>query len=82
METDPEQALERQADELEERVERLGGDIDEAKDRLKDRAAEAEHLGQAEDVAGDWSETDDQAGGEDPVGAHQERDEASEDSRD
>jgi sugar-specific transcriptional regulator TrmB len=78
METDPEQALERQADELEERVERLSDGIDEAKDRLKDRADEAERLGEAEDVAGNWSDTDDQAGGEDPVGAHEERDEPSE----
>ena len=75
---DPEQALERDAAELEERVDRLDGQIDEAKDKLKARADEAQRLGEAEDVAGDWRATDDQAGGEDPVGAHEERDEPSE----
>jgi len=81
METDPEKAIERDADELEKRVERLGEHIDEAKDHLKQRTKEAEHLGRAEDVAGDWDQTDDQAGGEDPVGAHAERDEPAEDPR-
>ncbi len=49
---------------------------------LKDRAEEARGPGQeAEDLAGDYQGTDDQAGGEDPVGAHSERDEPSEDER-
>jgi hypothetical protein len=30
-------------------------------------------------IAGDWQGTDDQAGGEDPTGAHEERDEPAED---
>jgi hypothetical protein len=70
MESDPEQAIERSADELEQRVERLESQIDEAKD-----------LSTAEELVGDWDQTDDQAGGEDPVGAHEERDEPSEDAR-
>jgi hypothetical protein len=78
MERDPEQAIERDADELEERVARLDGQIDEAREKLEARAKEAKRLGEAEDVAGDWEATDDQAGGEDAVGAHEERDEASE----
>ncbi|MCW2966783.1 MAG: hypothetical protein JWM71_555 [Solirubrobacteraceae bacterium] len=78
MELDPEQAIERDADELKSRVERLGGQIDEAKEKAEARAKEAERLGEAEDVAGDWEATDDQAGGEDPAGAHEERDEPSE----
>ncbi len=81
MDSDPEKAIERDADELEQRVERLGEHIDEAKDHLEQRAKDAQRLGQAEDVAGDWDQTDDQAGGEDPVGAHTEHDEASEDER-
>jgi hypothetical protein len=70
MESDPEQAMERSADELEERVDRLETHIDEAKE-----------LSTAEELVGDWDQTDDQAGGEDPVGAHAERDEPSEDRR-
>jgi hypothetical protein len=68
MEHDPEQAIERDAAELEERIERLEGQIDESHSGL-------------EEIVGDWDQTDDQAGGEDPVGAHQERDEASEDEK-
>ena len=70
MESDPEQAIERSADELEERVERLEASLDEAKE-----------LATADELVGDWDQTDDQAGGEDPVGAHEERDEPSEDRR-
>jgi hypothetical protein len=70
MESDPEQAIERDIAELDERLERLDDSVAEAKD-----AADAEEL------VGDWDQTDDQAGGEDPVGAHEERDEPSEDER-
>jgi len=70
MESDPEQAIERDISELDERVEKLEAKIDEAKE-----------LSTGEALVGDWDQTDDQAGGEDPVGAHQERDEASEDRR-
>jgi prefoldin subunit 5 len=66
---DPQEALERTADELEERTERLSEHLDEARDKLEERAAEARRLGEAEDVAGDWQDADDQAGGEDPEGA-------------
>jgi len=70
MSSDPEQSIEHDIAELDERVEKLEGQISEAKE-----------LGSAEEIAGDWDQTDDQAGGEDPVGAHEERDEASEDRR-
>jgi len=70
MERDPEQSLERDIGELEERL-----------DGLEHRLGEAKDLSQAEEVAGDWDQTDDQAGGEDPVGAHEERDEPSEDAK-
>jgi hypothetical protein len=80
-ETDPAEDLERQTDELEARTQRLGEHLDEAKEKLEDRAAEAQRLGEAEDVVGDFHDTDDQAGGEDPVGAHAERDEAAEDDK-
>jgi hypothetical protein len=69
METDPEQAIERDTAELEERIERLEGHIGETHDGLQK-------------IVGDWDQTDDQAGGEDPVGAHEERDEPSEDTKD
>jgi hypothetical protein len=77
---EPEEALEHTVDELEERTERLGEHIDEARDLAKDRAEEARGPGAGGEVAGDWQGTDDQAGGEDPVGAAEERDEAAEDS--
>ncbi|MCW2991824.1 MAG: hypothetical protein JWM73_2418 [Solirubrobacterales bacterium] len=67
MDDDPEQAIERMADELDERVGKLEDSIEQAKEAST-----------AADIAGDWDQTDDQAGGEDPVGAHEERDEPSE----
>jgi hypothetical protein len=70
MEREPDQAIERDIEELDERIDRLGEHIDEARD-----------LSTAEELVGDWDQTDDQAGGEDPVGAHEERDEPSEDRR-
>ena len=68
MSTDPERDLERDISELEERVDGLDESIREAKDHANVDA-----------IAGDWQGTDDQAGGEDPVGAHEERDEPAED---
>lgn len=68
MERDPEGRLEHDISELDERV-----------DRLEESIGEARELSQAEAIAGDWDKTDDQAGGEDPVGAHEEADEPSED---
>lgn len=70
MEHDPERAIEDDIAELDQRVDKLEDGIDAAKD-----------ASQAEEVVGDWDQTDDQAGGEDPVGAHEERDEPSEDKR-
>ena len=78
---DPAEQLERQADELAARTERLGEHLDEAREKLEDRASEAQRLGEAEDLVGDFQGTDDQSGGEDPVGAHEERDEPAEDGR-
>jgi hypothetical protein len=71
MESDPDQAIERDIEELDERLERLDESV-----------AEAKSAADAEELVGDWDQTDDQAGGEDPVGAHEERDEPSEDTRD
>ena len=70
MDDDPEQAIERTTEALDQRIEQLEDSIDEAKEAST-----------AEELVGDWDQTDDQAGGEDPVGAHEERDEASEDRR-
>ena len=70
MERDPEQAIESDIEEFDQRV-----------DRLEDSIEEAKEASNAEELVGDWDQTDDQAGGEDPVGAHEERDEASEDRR-
>ena len=65
MDDDPEQAIERMTENLDERIERLGDHIEEAKEAST-----------GEELVGDWDQTDDQAGGEDPVGAHEERDRA------
>ena len=61
--TDPEHDLERTGDELEQRIDRLDDEIGEAKQEAK---ARHEDQDPAEDVAGDWEDTDDEAGGEDP----------------
>jgi hypothetical protein len=61
--TDPEQDLESTGDELEERIERLDDHIGEARQEAKARAEDEDPF---EDAAGDWEETDDDAGGEDP----------------
>jgi hypothetical protein len=63
--TDPEQDLERSGDELEERIDRLDEHIGEAKQEAKARAEDEDPF---DDTAGDWEDTDDDAGGEDPAG--------------
>jgi hypothetical protein len=66
-ERDVEKAQESMSDtarHLEKRNEQLEDDIDDAKDQLK----EMEHKTGGE-VAGDWEDTDDASGGEDPEGA-------------
>jgi len=63
-ERDPEARLEQGADELEGRLDKLGEDIDDARQELRARQEDAD-IG--EDVAGDWEDTDDDAGGEDPA---------------
>jgi hypothetical protein len=57
-ENDPDRALERMGDELEERKERLDDQLGEARELLADRAAEARHLGEGEEVVGDWEDAD------------------------
>ena len=59
---DPDHDLERTGDELEERIEHLDDQIDEAHREARMRAEEQDPF---EDVAGDWEDTDDAAGGED-----------------
>jgi hypothetical protein len=68
---DPLASAERQMDDTARDMERardeLEGDIDESKkelEELREREGEA-----AESVAGDWRETEDEAGGDDPTGA-------------
>jgi hypothetical protein len=64
--TDPENDLEHTGDELEERLDRLDDRIDESKKEATARSQENEDP--FEDVAGDWEDTDDDAGGEDAEG--------------
>ena len=59
-----ERAMERGADELEHRLDRLGGDIDDARQQLRARQDDAD-LG--EEVAGNWEDTEDGTTGEDPA---------------
>ena len=60
---DPDHDLERTGDELEERIHSLDDHIDDARQEARTRAEEQDPF---EDVAGDWEDTDDEAGGEDP----------------
>jgi hypothetical protein len=64
--TDPGHDLEHTGDELEERIERLDDHIEESRKEATARSEENEDP--FEDVAGDWEDTDDDAGGEDPEG--------------
>ena len=64
---DPERSLRRSSAEFEERLEHLGGEIDRAKKELEARRQDAGEPAGA--VAGDWEESHDEAGGEDPEGA-------------
>jgi hypothetical protein len=61
--TDPEHDLERTGDELEERIERLDDRIGEARNEAQARSDDPDPF---EDTAGDWEDTDDDAGSEDP----------------
>ena len=61
--TDPDHDLARTGDELEERIERLDDEIGQAQNEAKARSEDPDPF---EDAAGDWEETDDDAGGEDP----------------
>jgi hypothetical protein len=64
--TDPENELEHTGDELEERLDRLDDKIDESKKEASARSQQNDDP--FEDAAGDWEDTDDDAGGEDPEG--------------
>jgi hypothetical protein len=64
--TDPDQSLERTGDELEERLEKLDDHIDESRKQATARSEQNDDP--FENVAGDWEDTDDDAGGEDPEG--------------
>jgi hypothetical protein len=68
-EEDPERALRDAGDELEERIEHLSEHLEEAHERLDERREEARRLGEAEDIVGDFRDSDDDAGGDDPSGA-------------
>jgi hypothetical protein len=61
--TDPDSALERTGDELEERLETLDDHIGEARQEAKARSEDPDPF---EEAAGDWEDTDDDSGGEDP----------------
>jgi hypothetical protein len=63
--TDPERDLEHTGDELEGRIEQIDDHIGEAKQEAQARREEQDPF---EDVAGDFEDTDDDAGGEDPSG--------------
>jgi hypothetical protein len=62
---DPDRDLARSGDELEERIDKLDEHIDDSKRELR---ARREDTDPGEDVAGDWEDTEDDAGGEDPAG--------------
>jgi sugar-specific transcriptional regulator TrmB len=64
--TDPENELEHTGDELEERIDRLDERIDESKKEASARSQENDDP--FEEAAGDWEDTDDNSGGEDPEG--------------
>lgn len=73
MNADPDDALRAAQKDMEQtarEMEHLGEEVDEDIERSHERAdALRERQGDAaEDVAGDWHETDDAAGGEDPSG--------------
>ena len=73
---DPEQAIERDAAELEDRIDRLDGHIAQAKNLAEERAREAgKEEGATGDVVGDWEgEEVDSVRGDDPSGANREED--------
>ena len=67
---DPAEHIERSTQQLEQDLERLEGHLDEAKDRLAERQADAQRLQEGEDVAGDWEgERPDRPLGDDAEGA-------------
>jgi predicted nucleic acid-binding Zn-ribbon protein len=59
--------MESGAEELQERVENLDDDIDDSRRKLEEMRQKLGDRG--DNVAGDWEDTDDAAGGEDPKGA-------------
>ena len=63
--TDPDRSLEETGDELEERLDHLDEHIDESRHAADARSEENEDP--FEEVAGDWEDTEDDAGGADPA---------------
>jgi hypothetical protein len=63
--TEAENDLERTGDELEERLDNLDDKIDKSKHEAQARSEDTDPF---EDAAGDWEDTDDDAGGDDPAG--------------
>ena len=59
-----EQAMEKSAGEMQERSDRLGEHIGEAKSEWR----QAQQSEQVPTAAGDWEDTEDETGGEDPAG--------------
>jgi hypothetical protein len=64
--TDPEHDLERTGDELEERIDHLDDEIDDSKQTARSRSDVDEDP--FDETAGDWEDTEDEAGGDDPAG--------------
>jgi cellobiose phosphorylase len=61
--SDVEQGLQREGDDMENRLEQLDEHIDEARDQAQARTGDSDTW---DETAGDWEDTDDAAGGEDP----------------
>jgi predicted nucleic acid-binding Zn-ribbon protein len=59
--------MEAEAKDLEERTEHLGTDIEDSRRKLEEMRSRLDDSG--DNVAGDWQDTDDASGGEDPKGA-------------
>ena len=68
----PERRLERTSAELRERIDTLDDEIEAAKKHLAARREDADEP--AETIAGDWEETHDESGGEDPASAGRTKD--------
>jgi hypothetical protein len=70
---DPDRQVERAEETMDDAIRRLEEDRDQLADHIDDARRDLEGMKQATggDVAGDWHDTDDASGGEDPEGAHE-----------